>query len=196
MTIGYVSLIPTGGEVASGVIVDTDSPAIMQLALERWPDCVVKRLPPQTDDEGAIASSIRSEVGLGSQLVIVIGGSGGGRAFAATLAPDVSHRGIKQLFPEASAGEIWGSNGHLFCEMLVARHDAGWVINVPGPRPEAVAASRAAMDAIVGGVKPEQMVQLMADAVVAQYPGAAGSVQSIGALATVESMERVEPVSE
>lgn len=193
MTVGYVSLIPTGGEVASGVIVDTDSPAIMQLALERWPGCLVKRLPPESDDEGMIASSIRNEVGLGSQLVIVIGGSGGGHAFAATLAPDVSHRGIKQVFPDASAAEIWGSNGHLFCEMLAARHDAGWVINVPGPLPEAVAACKAAMDAIVGGVEPEQIVQRMADAVVAQYPGAAASVGSAG---PVEPMGPVEPVTE
>jgi len=177
MTVGYVSLIPTGDEVASGVIVDTDSPAIMQLALERWSGCMVKRLPPQKDDEGEIASSIRSEVCLGSELVIVIGGSGGGRAFASTLAPDRSHSGIKQVFPQASASEIWGSNGHLFCEMLVARHDAGWVINVPGPLPEAVAASRAAMDAIGDGLEPDHIVRRMADAVVAQYPGASGSVR-------------------
>ncbi len=177
MIISCVSLIPTGSEVASGVIIDTDSPALMQLALERWPGCLVKRLSPESDDEAAISSSIRDEVGLGSQLVIVIGGSGGGRAFAATLAPDMSHRGIKQVFPEASVSEIWGSNGHLFCEMLVARHDAGWVINVPGPLPEAVAACRAAMDAIIDGLEPDYIVRRMADAVVAQYPGAAGSVR-------------------
>lgn len=177
MTLNYVSLIPTGDEVASGVIVDTDSPAIMQLALERWPGCMVKRLPPESDDEGAIESSIRSEVGLGSQLVIVMGGSGGGRAFAATLAPDMSHSGIKQVFPRASVSEIWGSNGHLFCRMLVARHDAGWVINVPGPLPEAVAACRAAMDAIIDSLEPDHIVRRMADAVVAQYPGAAGTVR-------------------
>jgi len=49
------------------------------------------------------------------------------------------------------------------------------------------------MDAIVGGVEPEQIVQRMADAVVAQYPGAAASVGSAG---PVEPMGPVEPVTE
>lgn len=170
MIVESMSLVPIGDEVAAGIIVDTDSPAIMQLALERWPGCTVKRLPPCRDLKSEITEVVREEIARGSQLVLVIGGSGGGDRFDAALAPDMSHSAIRRLFPEAATSQIWGSNGHLFCEMTVAAHGGGWAVNVPGPQLEAVAAAEAAMDAIIAGLPIHDVVRKMAEAVARQYP--------------------------
>ena len=167
----YIALIPTGDEVVSGLIIDTDSPALMGEALRRWPGSSILRHPPVKDSEDGITGAVKEQVEAGAWLVVIIGGSGGGHRFTDTLAPDYSCGALRALFPEAATGEVWGSNGHLFSAMSVARHDGGWAINVPGPQAEAVAAFRAAVDGIESGREPDRIAEEMAKAVARQYPG-------------------------
>lgn len=167
-----IAFIPTGDEVVSGLIIDTDSPALMGEALRRWPGSSIFRHPPVKDAEDAITDAVREQVESGAWLVVIIGGSGGGHRFTDTLAPDYSCGALKGLFPDAATGEVWGSNGHLFSAMSVARHEGGWAMNVPGPQAEAVAAFRAAIDGIEAGRKPEDIAREMAVAVAGQYPEA------------------------
>ncbi|MDF2616823.1 MAG: molybdopterin binding domain protein, partial [Sedimentibacter sp.] len=41
-----VVIIPTGNEILNGIVIDTNSPAIMQIILENYPTCEVTRLKP------------------------------------------------------------------------------------------------------------------------------------------------------
>ena len=167
-----IVLIPTGDEVVSGLIIDTDSPAIMGEAIRRWPGSSILRHPPVKDEEDVIKSAVKAHVEAGAWLVVVIGGSGGGHRFTDTLAPDYSCGALKGLFPGATTGEVWGSNGHLFSAMSVSRHAGGWAINVPGPQAEAMAAFKAAADGIEAGRGPEEIAGEMAAALAGQYPDA------------------------
>ena len=84
------AIIPTGDELASGIIVDTDSPAVMAELLRLNGNAVILRAAPVTDSEEAIIGSIRAFAEDGCDLIVLIGGSGGGhRARHAALHPRV-----------------------------------------------------------------------------------------------------------
>ena len=170
-----IVLIPTGDEIADGVVIDTDSPAILAVILEVFPQCEVRRVPPPRDVEAAIMAAVDEAAATEPDLVLVIGGSGGGHRFVPSLAWDFTHSALAKCLPNAAVREIYGANGHLWSRLIAGRRQQGWIVNVPGPQAEAVAAARAALAYLcTGGNDAEVLVQRVADAVIAQYP--AGSV--------------------
>ena len=71
-------IIPTGDELASGVVLDTDSPAVMGELLRLEPTAFVARTSPVLDREEAISDTIKGFAAEGYDLIILLGGSGGG----------------------------------------------------------------------------------------------------------------------
>lgn len=168
-----VTLIPTGDEIADGVVVDTDSPAILAVILEAFPQCEVRRIPPVRDSEEAITAAVEQSAATEPDLVFLIGGSGGGDRFAPALAKDFTHSALEKCMPGAAIREICGGNGHLWSRLVAGRRGRCWVINVPGPQAEAVAAARAAIEYLGSVAAPDAdvLVDRIAGAVIAQYPG-------------------------
>lgn len=168
-----VAIIPTGDEVCSGVVVDTNSPAMMAAIVEHFPNCRVVRTAPVADIQPEIEREILSRPD--SDLILIIGGSGGGRLYDPSLAVDVTHRAVERLLADPAVREIFGFNGHLWSRLVVGRLDKTLVANVPGPHTEAMAATRALLAALAEGKNPEQAAEAMAQAVLATYPrGGAG----------------------
>lgn len=163
-----VTIIPTGDEVCHGLVIDTNSPAMMMAVVEHFPRCQVVRTAPIADIQQEIEQEVlrRPE----SDLILIIGGSGGGRLYDPSLAVDVTHQAIERLLPDPAVQEIYGFNGHLWSRLVVGRLGNTLVANVPGPYTEAVAATRALLAALVEGKKPEQAAKAMAQAVLATYP--------------------------
>ena len=65
-------------ELASGVVLDTDSPAVMGELLRLEPTAFVARTSPVLDREEAISDTIKGFAAEGYDLIILLGGSGGG----------------------------------------------------------------------------------------------------------------------
>jgi molybdopterin biosynthesis enzyme len=168
-----VTIIPTGDEVCNGLVIDTNSPAMMAAVVEHFPCCRVVRTAPVADSQQEIVQEILRRPD--SDLILIIGGSGGGRLYDPSLAVDVTHHAVEQLLPDPAVQEIYGFNGHLWSRLVVGRIGNTLVANVPGPHTEAVAATRALLAALVEGMKPAQAAKAMAQAVLATYPkGGAG----------------------
>ena len=168
-----VTIIPTGDEVCQGLVIDTDSPAMMAAVLEHFPRCRVVRTAPVADIQPEIEQEILRRPD--SDLILIIGGSGGGRLYDPSLAADVTHQAVEQLLSDPAVQEIYGFNGHLWSRLVVGRLGNALVANVPGPHTEAVAATRALLAALARGKEPQQAAQAMAQAVLATYPkGGAG----------------------
>ncbi|MDR1125214.1 MAG: molybdopterin-binding protein, partial [Deltaproteobacteria bacterium] len=74
-------IIPTGDEVRDGIVRDTDSPAIIAGLIARHPRCRVTRAAPLADSEEALLRELAVWVERGVELVVVIGGSGGGSRY-------------------------------------------------------------------------------------------------------------------
>ena len=74
-------IIPIGDEIASGVVLDTDSPEIMRQLLALEPAMAVSRRAPVRDEEETIAEAL-VRAAKEADLVILIGGSGGGHRFS------------------------------------------------------------------------------------------------------------------
>jgi hypothetical protein len=167
-------IIPTGDEIRSGVVTDTNSPAILGLILDYYPQARVSRIPPVTDKCHELARQIRLHSN--SDLIIVIGGSGGGKEFDEGLAVDITHVVMSTLLDSKYVKEIYGFNGHLWCRLLIGRFGDTLVANVPGPYTEAVAAARVLIEGIAKQAGLETISAEMAQAVFAKYP-AGGSMR-------------------
>lgn len=167
------AIIPTGDEILSGVVTDTDSPAVMAVLLEAFPQCAVQCLPPVRDSEDAIADRIEHCIQAHFDLVILIGGSGGGSACAPSLAPDVTHSALERCLPERASRELYGKNGHLWAKLVAGRRCGTLVMNVPGPHVEAVAAVRSAAACLSTAdareADLETLIDEVANAVVREY---------------------------
>lgn len=94
------AIIPTGDELASGIIVDTDSPAVMAELLRLNGNAVILRAAPVTDSEEAIIGSIRAFAEDGCDLIVLIGGSGGGHRYSPTLGKDLPIHPWRRFCPE------------------------------------------------------------------------------------------------
>lgn len=170
-----VSIIPTGNEINNGVVIDTNSPAIMQIILENFPQCEVTREKPVVDKENKIVEKIDECVSKDSDLVIIIGGSGGGYRFDSTLAEDYTHTAMIKYLSEFTAREIYGKNGHLWSKIVYGRKDSTIVTNVPGPYVEAVAAAKALIKSLKDDSKDiDPICEDMANAVLNNYPSKEG----------------------
>ena len=164
-------IIPTGDEILNGTVVDTNSPAIMALILERFPGCEVTRITPSVDNENTIITKLKNAIEQKADLIFIIGGSGGGHRFIPNAARDFTHTAILNMLPNARYKEIYGKNGHMWSKLIAAKEDNSLVVNVPGPYVEAVAAAKVALDLISEGeTDPQIIVERTSEAVSRQYP--------------------------
>ncbi len=132
---------PTGNELIEGVIEDTDSPMLAQILSGAGYRTHVA--PPVPDRHGSIRSAIEEAAGQGCALMVLIGGSGGGRRFDPALAPDLTHSAMDSLLCDRCATELYGKNGHLWSRLVCGYVGEMLVCNVPGPYDEARAAALA-----------------------------------------------------
>lgn len=164
-------IIPTGDEILNGIVTDTNSPAIMGLILEAFPQCEVTRVTPVNDMEEKIINKLSECIDRGSQLIFLIGGSGGGHRYIPTLGKDYTHSALVKFLPDAEAREIYGVNGHLWSKLIAARKNGALIITVPGPYVEAVAAAKTAIELLKSGEENICVIaSKIAEAVLQKYP--------------------------
>lgn len=169
MAVDQVVIVPTGDEVYAGLVLDTNSPALMEIILEKFPQVCIKRVTPVVDNSDAICQTIKQHENC--DLIIVIGGSGGGKKYDSDLAADETHLALDAMLTAKVVKEIYGFNGHLWSRLVVGRMEKNCLVaNVPGPYTEAVAAGRALLDAMVTGLDLPVIAETVANAVLAQYP--------------------------
>ncbi|MDR3560342.1 MAG: molybdopterin-binding protein [Negativicutes bacterium] len=168
-----VVIIPTGDEILQGIVLDTNSPALMGIILEKFPSARVERATPVPDDPEAIKTALKQHSDY--DLIIFIGGSGGGKCHDPDLAEDMTHPTLGALLSPKLEKKIYGYNGHLWSCLMVGRWNGkALVANVPGPYVEAVAAGKALIAAIAKGRELEETSERIAQAVLAQYPSGSG----------------------
>lgn len=174
--------LPTGDEIADGIVIDTNTPAMLQILLEHIPSATATRLAPVRDSEKAIAEALRQAEG--ADLFFLIGGSGGGHRFDPTLGKDFTHTALAAQLKSATSHAVFGKNGHLWTKLTAGFYGDCLVANVPGPYQEAVAATRAFFQewdaAHLHGdlqenendraVLAERISKAMIQAVLAEYP--------------------------
>ncbi|MBP1926436.1 molybdopterin biosynthesis enzyme [Sedimentibacter acidaminivorans] len=136
-------IIPTGDELKSGVVLDTDSPMIMQVLLSMNGSCNITRNEPLIDSENIIIDCIKNYVSQKVDLIILIGGSGGGHRYSSTLGKDFTHSSLDLILEDKYFSELYGKNGHMWSKLICGTIDNTLVINVPGPFQEAKAAIEA-----------------------------------------------------
>lgn len=175
--IDSVYILPTGDEIKQGIVLDLDAPEIMAQTVKAYPEAMVTRLCPIVDVEDTILSKIRELSDKHPDLIVLIGGSGGGHRFSNTLGKDYTHSALERFLTEYSAHEIYGKNGHLWSKLICGRKDETTIINVPGPLTEARAAYAAFLKAYEAGLSVNDISLAMAEAVYAQYP--AGNTEPV-----------------
>ena len=163
------AILPTGDEILSGVVQDTDGPMAADVLRRLWPDCRVAREAPVSDIQNSIRSRIE-QAAAENDLVLLIGGSGGGHRFSSTLACDYTHSAMEELLSPCYAVSLYGKNGHLWSRLVCGRLHGTLVLNLPGPFREAQAAMQAFELAWQQGTPTlESLNRAMALAVQSQY---------------------------
>lgn len=137
-----VTIIPTGDELRDGIVLDTDSPIIMQTLLSINGCAEIKRIAPVLDVEQTIEETVK-EHAKKSDLVVLIGGSGGGHRYCKTLGKDYTHSSLEVVLEEKYSNEIYGKNGHMWCKLIIGTLGKSLVINLPGPFEETSVAIKA-----------------------------------------------------
>lgn len=132
-------IIPTGDELNAGIVLDTDSPAIMQVLLAANGNALITRTSPVLDRESAITDTIKKFSNEGYDLIVLIGGSGGGHRYSTTLGKDFTHSSLDSILSEKHEGELYGKNGHMWSKLVIGMLNDTLVFNVPGPYEEACA---------------------------------------------------------
>jgi molybdopterin biosynthesis enzyme len=169
--IKYAVILPTGDEIRSGIVQDTDSSEAMRLLVKLNPEIEVTRKSPINDDEQSIKKAVE-EAGKYADLVVLIGGSGGGHRYSDTLSKDFTHTALENVLEKSVNSQLFGKNGHLWCKLVCGYINNTLVVNLPGPFVEA----KAAMEAFCMSVKSndiEVINKAMAEAVLKQYPAGA-----------------------
>lgn len=136
-------IIPTGDELAAGIVLDTDSPAIMGQLLAVNGNAFISRIPPVMDVEDTITNTVKKFSESGYDLIVLIGGSGGGHRFSATLGKDFTHSSLDSILEDRHEGALYGKNGHMWSKLVIGRLGNTVVFNVPGPYEEALATIKA-----------------------------------------------------
>lgn len=163
-------VIPTGDEILNGTVKDIDTPEIMRQLIAAFPEVEVTRLSPLVDDEGNILGRVDEIAKSNPDLIIMVGGSGGGHRFSSTLGKDYTHSALEKYLDSKSSCEIYGKNGHLWSKLICGYKENAMIINVPGPFSEAKAAFSAFVEQFAAGGGLKEINKAMADAVFAQYP--------------------------
>ena len=167
-------ILPTGNEILNGVVRDLDSPEIIGQILCLYPEAEVTRLRPLVDEEDAILNKIQEVTTQKSpDLIVLIGGSGGGHRFSSTLGKDFTHSALERFLDQRSSREIYGKNGHLWCKIICGKKGNTLIVNVPGPYEEAKAAIKACLKILEKNGSVEEICKSMAEAVYDQYPSGA-----------------------
>ncbi len=172
-----VYILPTGDEIRNGTVLDLDSAEIMAQVVAYYPQTKVVRMAPALDTEDCIMESIRDAVRECPDLIVLIGGSGGGHRYSKTLGKDYTHTALEQYLGEYAEHTIYGKNGHMWTRLLCGKKDQTVIINVPGPYVEAKAAFAAYLRAEAEGKTLEEVSRAMAKAVFEQYP--AGTAEPV-----------------
>ncbi|MBD9220234.1 MAG: molybdopterin-binding protein [Clostridiales bacterium] len=139
-------IIPTGDELAAGIVLDTDAPEIMKNLLAINGSAEVVRIAPVIDKEEAIVSKIKESAANGYDLIVLIGGSGGGHRFSTTLGKDYTHSSLDMILSDKQEGALYGKNGHMWSKLVIGKLGDTLVFNVPGPYEEATATIKAFKD--------------------------------------------------
>jgi molybdopterin biosynthesis enzyme len=105
-----VVIIPTGDELNEGIVLDTDSPMIMQEIIRLNGKCNILRSRPVYDKEDKIIECIKSYAAGKADLIIIIGGSGGGHRYEKTLGKDYTHSALDLILKEKYSSEVYGSS--------------------------------------------------------------------------------------
>lgn len=142
-----VAIIPTGDELKEGIVLDTDSPMIIQILLSMNGSINIVRNEPIPDSENLIIDCVKYYVSKNVDLIVLIGGSGGGHRYSSTLGKDYTHSSLELLLEKKFSSELYGKNGHMWSKLLCGTIKSTMVINVPGPFEEACAAIKAFKDA-------------------------------------------------
>jgi len=140
------TIIPTGDELNKGIVLDTDSPMLMGVLLSINPSGKITRLAPVVDAEKLIMEVILKSA-KESDLVVLIGGSGGGHRYSPTLGKDYTHSSLERVLSNTFYQEMYGKNGHMWCKLVIGNIGETLVINVPGPFDEAKVAIEAFKEA-------------------------------------------------
>ncbi len=173
MKIDSLLIVPTGDEVADAIICDTDSPAITDIMRTIQPECRVTTHKPLCDNVNGIKDFIQGLNTEFAAVAILVGGSGGGKHYDPSLAPDCTHQAMRQSLSSVTHRDLIGYNGHLWCRIVVGMQSGTLCFNVPGPQVEAEAAAQAGLDYIANAqsINCENLADCVAKAVFAQYPG-------------------------
>ncbi|MBD3419012.1 MAG: molybdopterin-binding protein [Chitinivibrionales bacterium] len=168
-----VAIIPTGNEIACGIVVDSDSPAILDRILEHFPACEFTRMPPCVDRLDTIIAAIMRCVHQAYSHIILIGGSGEGHCHQPEMSRDETHAAMIKVLDYYEKCDVFGPNGHRWCRIVAGRCGGALLFNVPGPYVEAVAAIEAALAILTGGnVSFRDLADACATAVCKHYPQA------------------------
>ncbi|GFI61560.1 hypothetical protein IMSAG049_00719 [Clostridiales bacterium] len=163
-------IIPTGDELASGIVLDTDSPAIMSRLLQINGNAFVGRCAPVIDIQQSILDTIESFVYQGFDLVVLIGGSGGGHRHSTTLGKDFTHSALDSILEDKHICELYGKNGHMWSKLVIGKLKNALVFNVPGPYAEATATINAFAETYLKNSRDlESINKSMMEALRAQY---------------------------
>ena len=136
-------IIPTGDEIREGIVLDTDSPMIMQVLLSMNARCNIIRNEPVADSESMIMDCIKDYLSQMVDMIVLIGGSGGGHRFSSTLGKDFTHSSLDIILEEKYHSELYGTNGHMWSKLICGKINNTIIFNVPGPFQEAKAAIEA-----------------------------------------------------
>ena len=159
---------PTGDEILSGIVEDTDSPMIRTVLEGLGLSAFVA--VPVVDREGCIESAIRRAATEGHALLVLIGGSGGGHRYDPALTQDFTHTAMDRLLTGSCSTALYGKNGHLWSRLVCGWLEETLVVNVPGPYREAEAAIRALAEHYRGrNTDLKRLNDHMAQAVCATY---------------------------
>lgn len=164
-----IVIIPTGDEIKNGIVLDTNSPRIMELVLGFYPACRIIRSVPPVDRKEEIQKEIRGW-GKGKGIVFLTGGSGGGKVFNSGLAVDCTHIAVTEMLQNNESVEIIGSNGHLLAKIVVGIWGDKLVVTLPGPTIEAVSGAKAVLEDFSEDIDCKTIAKKVAQAVFAQYP--------------------------
>lgn len=168
----WVKILPTGNEVMTGIIQDSNSVSLLELIIKEYPRCRVDRLEPVNDDREEISRKLSLMIKDEPQLVFTIGGTGGGRKFVPSLARDETSGSVEKTLERYDSVELRGINGHIFARIVAGYKNDTLVVTLPGPAKEAVAAAEKVISLYRKTEMPdyEEAVKLAAKAVEETYP--------------------------
>lgn len=166
-------ILPTGDEIKKGIVLDLDAPEIMKQIICEYPEAEVNRLCPIVDEENTILRVVNEIVQRKPDLIVLIGGSGGGHRFSKSLGKDFTHSALEKYLDKYASHEIYGKNGHMWTKLLCGKIGDTVIINVPGPYVEASAAFRAFLEAFKEKKSLDEISLNMAEAVLALFPNGA-----------------------